>query len=56
MKKAEEKWRGVDVLYDEVKKELEQLSRLAEGMNDRRIQLPEAEGFTWDVHAYLWEL
>lgn len=48
MKELEGKWRCVDVLDDEVKKEIKRLNRMAEGMSDRRIQLLEAEGLIWD--------
>jgi hypothetical protein len=54
MKELEGKWRGVDVLDDEVKKEIKRLNRMAEGMSDRRIQLLEAEGFIWDSFEAQW--
>ena len=54
MKELEGKWRGVDVLDDEVKKEIKRLNRMAEGMSDRRIQLLEAEGFIWDSLKVQW--
>ena len=56
LKELEEKLRGVDVLDNEVKKELEQLNKLAAGITEERIKLLEAEGFIWDVHSYVWEL
>ena len=56
MKEMEEKWRGVEVLDDEAKVELERLNRLAFGMTEERIQLLEVEGFIWDVHSHAWEL
>ena len=49
MTELEEKWRDVEVLDDEVKKEKKRLDRLACGMNNTRIELLEAEGFIWDV-------
>ena len=45
----EEKWRDVEVLDDEVKKEIKRLNLLAGDMNNKRIELLEAEGFIWDV-------
>ena len=49
MMEMEEKWRDVEVLDDEVKKQLDQLNLLAGDMNNKRIELLEAEGFIWDV-------
>ena len=54
MKELEGKWRGVDVLDDEVKKEIKRLNKMAEGMSDRRIQLLEAEGFIWYSFEVQW--
>ena len=56
MTELEEKWRDVEVLDDEVKEQVDQLNLLAGDMNNTRIELLEAEGFIWDVRAYLWEL
>ncbi|KAL3787827.1 hypothetical protein ACHAW5_003579 [Stephanodiscus triporus] len=53
-KEFEEKWRGVEVLDDKVKEEMDRLT--TRGMTEKRIQLLEAEGFVWDVHAHAWEL
>ncbi len=42
-KKAfQKKWRGVEVLDDEVKEELERLTRKVKGMTEKCIQLLEA--------------
>ena len=49
MMEMEEKWRDVEVLDDEVKKQLDQLNLLAGDMNNKHIELLEAEGFIWDV-------
>jgi hypothetical protein len=54
IKELEEKWRGVEVLDDKVKEEMDRLTR--RGMTEKRIQLLEAEDFVWDVHAHAWEL
>ena len=55
-KAIEEKWSGKKVLDDEVKEEMESLTKLSTGMTEKRIQLLEAEDFVWDALAYAWEL
>ena len=54
-KDIDEKWRGVEVLDDEVKVEMDRLTRGLKGINEERIQLLEVEGFVWDVPAHVWE-
>ncbi|KAL3780787.1 hypothetical protein ACHAW5_004900 [Stephanodiscus triporus] len=54
-KEFDEKWSGVEVLDDEVKEEMDRLTRRLNGMNEKRVQLLEAEGFVWDVPAHIWE-
>jgi hypothetical protein len=53
-KDIDEKWRGVEVLDDEVKEERERLTRRLKGMNEERIKLLEAEGFVWDPIEAQW--
>ena len=55
-KELDEKWRDVEVLDDEVKEEMDRLTRGLRGMNEERIQLLEAEDFVWNVPAHVWEL
>ncbi|KAL3767084.1 hypothetical protein ACHAW5_005644 [Stephanodiscus triporus] len=50
----EEKWRGVEVLDDEVKEEMKRLKRGSRGMTEKRIQLLEAEDFVWDPFEAQW--
>ncbi|KAL3768985.1 hypothetical protein ACHAW5_005553 [Stephanodiscus triporus] len=50
-----EKWRGVEVLDDKEKEEMDRLTRRSMGMNEKRIQLLEAEDFIWDAHDHVWE-
>jgi len=54
IKELEEKWRGVEVLDDKAKEEMERLTRRSTGMTEKRIQLLEAEDFVWDVHEAHW--
>jgi 23S rRNA maturation-related 3'-5' exoribonuclease YhaM len=54
MMEMEEKWRDVEVLDHEVKKEIKRLDRLACGMKNTRIELLEAEGFIWDSLKVQW--
>jgi hypothetical protein len=55
MKEIKQKLRGVEVLDDEVKNEMERLTRGSAGMTEKRIQLLEAEDFVWDAFAFAWE-
>ncbi|KAL3767082.1 hypothetical protein ACHAW5_005642 [Stephanodiscus triporus] len=53
-KEFDEKWSGVEVLDDEVTEEMYRLMRRSSGMNEKRIQLLEAEGFVWDPLEAQW--
>ena len=44
------------MLDDKARKEMERLTRMLEGMTEKRIQLLEAEDFVWDALANVWEL
>ncbi|KAL3808600.1 hypothetical protein ACHAXA_010886 [Cyclostephanos tholiformis] len=55
LKEIKQKWRGVEVLDDEVKNETERLTRRSAGMTEKRIQLLEAEDFVWDAYDFAWE-
>ena len=50
----EEKWRGVEVLDDEVEDERERLRDQLRGMTKERIQLLEAEDFVWNALEAMW--
>jgi hypothetical protein len=55
IKEINEKWKGVEVLDDKVKEEMDRLTRRSTGMTEKRIQLLEGEDFVWDARAYVWE-
>jgi hypothetical protein len=55
LKELEEKLRDVSY-WNEVKKELEKLNKVARGMTEDRIKTLDAVHFIWDVPTYVWEL
>ena len=55
-KEIEEKYSGIDTLEEEVKLELERLTKRLADMTEKRIQLLEAEDFIWDVNDHIWEI
>jgi hypothetical protein len=54
IKEINERLRGVEVLDDKVKDELERLTKRSGGMTEKRIELLDAEGFVWDVYEAQW--
>ena len=50
-----EKYRGIEVMGDEVKAEFVRLTRRVADMTEKRFKLLDAEDFVWDVPAHAWE-
>jgi len=53
-KKLEEKWRDIEVLDEEVRKEIERANSLATGMTEERLRLLEEVDFVWNARDYKW--